>query len=211
VPAATPGCALLAVLLSLALTGCSGSRFGETLSRSFSGTPARPAGGALGSGAGAAAPTPSSGPSTAAGGATPGASGANPGKAQAAGSDPSVAKGPGTTQGQPAANGKTAPQGKAGATASTAGPAATSTPGSGSPAAAPLPGRPAPYRVTILLPQADASAPAEVVTQALRAAGVPFEVETIERIGSGSSQASQGAANPSAQTAPSVRPAPPPR
>jgi hypothetical protein len=37
--------------------------------------------------------------------------------------------------------------------------------------------------VTILLPEADASAPAEVVTQALRAAGVPFEVETIERLG----------------------------
>jgi hypothetical protein len=64
--------------------------------------------------------------------------------------------------------------------------------------------------VTILLPQADASAPAEVVTQALRAAGVPFEVETIERIGSGSSKAS-GAANPSTQAAPSIRPAPAPR
>jgi len=54
--------------------------------------------------------------------------------------------------------------------------AATSTP---APAAAP-------YRVTLKLPGADPSAPAEVVTRALRAAGVPFEVETIERIGTGS-------------------------
>ena len=44
----------------------------------------------------------------------------------------------------------------------------------------------APYRVTLKLPGADPSAPAEVVTRALRAAGVPFEVETIERIGAGS-------------------------
>ena len=44
----------------------------------------------------------------------------------------------------------------------------------------------APYRVTLKLPGADPSAPAEVVTRALRAAGVPFEVETIERIVSGS-------------------------
>ena len=44
----------------------------------------------------------------------------------------------------------------------------------------------APYRVTLTLPGADPSAPAEVVTRALRAAGVPFEVETIERIGAGS-------------------------
>ena len=41
---------------------------------------------------------------------------------------------------------------------------------------------PAPYRVTIKLPAADPSAPAEVLTQALRAAGLAFEVETIERV-----------------------------
>ena len=41
---------------------------------------------------------------------------------------------------------------------------------------------PVPYRLTIRLPKADPAAPAEVVTQALRAAGVPFEVETIERM-----------------------------
>ena len=41
---------------------------------------------------------------------------------------------------------------------------------------------PAPYRVTIKLPAADPAAPAERVTEALRAAGVSFEVETIERV-----------------------------
>ena len=55
---------------------------------------------------------------------------------------------------------------------------------------------PSPYRVTIRLPQADPSAPAEGVTEALRTAGIPFEVETIERVNGPS---------------PTVRPAPPPR
>jgi hypothetical protein len=49
--------------------------------------------------------------------------------------------------------------------------------------AAPLaPLTPAPYRVTIKLPAADPSSPAEAVTDALREAGVAFEVETIERV-----------------------------
>jgi hypothetical protein len=54
--------------------------------------------------------------------------------------------------------------------------------------------------VTILLPQADSAAPAEVVTQALRAAGVPFEVETIERLSRNTTP-----------EAPVSRPAPEPR
>ena len=74
------------------------------------------------------------------------------------------------------------------------------------PEAQPLPApatlAPAPYRVTIKLPAADPSAPAEVVTKALRAAGVSFEVETIERVRNGSQ--GQGAN-------PSVTPAPQPR
>ena len=41
---------------------------------------------------------------------------------------------------------------------------------------------PQPYRVILRLPSADPSAPAEAVTKALRAAGLPFEVETIERL-----------------------------
>jgi hypothetical protein len=73
----------------------------------------------------------------------------------------------------------------------------------------PSPGVPSPYRVTIRLPQADPSAPAEGVTQALRTAGIPFEVETIERVKGAAApqpEATQGSA-----VAPSVRPAPLPR
>jgi hypothetical protein len=49
--------------------------------------------------------------------------------------------------------------------------------------------------VVLRLPEADPAAPAEVVTDALRRAGVPFEVETIERLPEG----------------PTARPAPAPR
>ena len=50
------------------------------------------------------------------------------------------------------------------------------------PKAEPEPRDPQPYRVILRLPSADPSAPAEAVTKALRAAGLPFEVETIERL-----------------------------
>jgi hypothetical protein len=63
------------------------------------------------------------------------------------------------------------------------------------------PSTPSPYRVTIKLPAADPAAPAEVVTEALRAAGVAFEVETIERIPTG----------PDPSPAPLRTPAPAPR
>lgn len=46
----------------------------------------------------------------------------------------------------------------------------------------PLPLNPTPYRLLLRLPAADPAAPAEAVTQALRAAGILFEVETIERL-----------------------------
>jgi hypothetical protein len=59
---------------------------------------------------------------------------------------------------------------------------------------------PAPYRITLRLPGADPAAPAEAVTEALRAAGVSFEVEMIERVrGDG------------APAVPSSTPAPAPR
>ncbi len=59
---------------------------------------------------------------------------------------------------------------------------------------------PAPYRITLRLPGADPAAPAEAVTEALRAVGVRFEVEMIERVrGDG------------APAAPSSTPAPAPR
>jgi hypothetical protein len=69
---------------------------------------------------------------------------------------------------------------------------------------------PSPYRVTIRLPQADPSAPAEGVTEALRMAGIPFEVETIERVKGASPQPVE-TPSPGPVSSPSVRPAPPPR
>ena len=48
------------------------------------------------------------------------------------------------------------------------------------PAAAPVP-----YRVVLRLPATDPAAPAEALTRALRAANLPFEVETIERVRQG--------------------------
>jgi hypothetical protein len=80
--------------------------------------------------------------------------------------------------------------------------------------AAPRPANPAPYRVTILLPQADPAAPAEVLTRALRTAGVPFEVETIQRTAPGDTPRAApapAASAPPPPAAPTVRPAPPPR
>lgn len=70
--------------------------------------------------------------------------------------------------------------------------------------------RPAPYRVTIRLPLADPSAPAEVVTKALRAAGVPFEVETIERMPAAGTPATETPAPATGSAAPTSRPAPAP-
>ena len=116
---------LAPLLLAAGLSGCSGTPFGDQLSRSFSQPPA-----------GAPAPTNAAKPAVAA-------------KKQPA------AK-PAANQPEPELTKKTA---------------------------APLaPLTPAPYRVTIKLPAADPSSPAEAVTDALRAAGVAFEVETIERV-----------------------------
>ena len=42
--------------------------------------------------------------------------------------------------------------------------------------------KPVPYRVLLRLPATDPAAPAEALTRALRAANLPFEVETIERV-----------------------------
>ena len=187
---------LVALLLPLALAGCSGTRFGDALSRSFSG-----------------APTPATGGSTPALTPSPGglqtqtpAVGTAPGKAQPAAN--ATADGKASADGKPQLNGKAPADGKPGSTAPV--PPTPASASSSSPVA-PVPARPAPYRVTILLPQADASAPAEVVTQALRAAGVPFEVETIERIGSGASLPAAGGSGAASPLAPTVRPAPAPR
>lgn len=146
-------------MLPLLLSGCSGTPFGEALSRSFS-----------------TAPAPSPPPPRA----------APPGPPAIARKSPAIARQspvPDATKPEPPAKPPDAPP---------------VTP-PGAPSAAPLvkpPANPAPYRVTILLPQADPAAPAEVLTRALRSAGVPFEVETIQR---------------TVPAAPTVRPAPPPR
>ena len=132
----------------LALAGCSGTRFGDQLSRSFSAPPAQPVT------PNPAAPKP----------AAPNPVAPNP--AAPIGVDP-----------KPGAAPLARPLPKAAAST-----------------------KPAPYRITIQLPAADPAAPAEAVTEALRAAGVSFEVEMIERI---------GASTP--KPAPTVTPAPAPR
>ena len=117
---------LAPLVLAAGLAGCSGTPFGDQLSRSFSSPPA-------------GAPAPSNAAKPAAEAAKQPA--AKP--AAASKPEPKPAKKPATPL-------------------------------------APL--TPAPYRVTIKLPAADPSSPAEAVTDALREAGVAFEVETIERV-----------------------------
>ncbi len=117
---------LAPLVLAAGLAGCSGTPFGDQLSRSFSSPPA-----------GAPAPRNAAQPAA------------------------EAAKQPAA---KPAAASKPEPQ-----------PAKK-------PATPLAPLTPAPYRVTIKLPAADPSSPAEAVTDALREAGVAFEVETIERV-----------------------------
>jgi hypothetical protein len=187
---------IAALALPLLLGGCSGTPFGERLSRAFpapgSGEPeARPAEPSSSTLAPTQTPTPVApvvaGAATSASAGTAGKPPTGPGGSA---SLPAGASKPITTK--PVTGGVSQ--------------AVPSSPGRPGPAAVPSPAaKPAasaaPYRVTIRLPQADPAAPAEVVTQALRSAGVPFEVETIERIA------------PAAPTAPApaVRPAPAPR
>ena len=136
------------LLCALALAGCSGTRFGDQLARSFSAPPAQPA----------QPVSPAPNPAT----ATPASKTASPTAASPKKVEPKPVEAK-----PPAVN----------------------------------PSKPAPYRITIQLPSADPAAPAEAVTEALRAAGVSFEVEMIERVGA--------AATPAA--APTVTPAPAPR
>jgi hypothetical protein len=141
------------LLCALALAGCSGTRFGDQLTRSFSGPPPQPA----------QPVSPAPNPAT----ATPASKAASPTAASPTAASPKKAE-PKPVEAKPAAVN---------------------------------PSKPAPYRITIQLPSADPSAPAEAVTEALRAAGVSFEVEMIERVGA--------AATPA--PAPTVTPAPAPR
>lgn len=164
---------LVLMACGLALAGCSGTRFGDQLSRSFSAPPAQPV-----------APSPAT-------------------------TDPATT--------DPAApNGVVPkPQGVKAGARPPAGAQATAKPGA-TPLPRPLPQaasptRPAPYRITIQLPAADPAAPAEAVTEALRAAGVSFEVEMIERIGVSTPAPAPAPPRAPAQPAPTVTPAPAPR
>ena len=165
---------LLSGGLALLLGGCSGTPFGERLAGSFSSPPTT-------------SPTtsPSTAPSTAPTGANTGGQGpAATAPGAAPGAPPAVQSGAGPG-GNGAANPVAHPAAK-----TAAGPAAPLPP-SASPAQVPgakqTPAaatnlQPVPYRITLKLPQADPAAPAESVTQALRAAGLRFEVEMIERV-----------------------------
>ncbi|WP_197686671.1 hypothetical protein [Cyanobium sp. NIES-981] len=156
----------LLVLLVVAgpLAGCSGTPFGDQLSRSFSSpTTAEPA------------PAP-------------------------AGQSTGGAAAPGVPPGAPAPA-QTAPQ--------------TPAQAAQRPPRAPVLS-PAPYRITIKLVGADPAAPAEAVTEALRAAGVPFEVEMIERVQGAvvtppATPAPAPGASQAPASAPAATPAPEPR
>jgi hypothetical protein len=199
---------VLLALLPLLLGGCSGTPFGEALSRSFPGPSATPAATATPSPGdiqtnrqGDALSTPAS-PSAGSAGTA-----AQSGPVAGAGAGPVA-----TPAGAGAAATSAAIPKSGGSNTSGTGPAvsaAGANPAVASRSAAKAPANPAPYRVTIRLPQADPSAPAEVVTEALRAAGVPFEVETIERMGAGTTAAP--AVAPVVPAVPQVRPAPSPR
>lgn len=190
---------MLSLLLLPVLASCSGTRFGDALSRSFSAAPPADSQAAAAS----ASPAPADATALRAGLAgRPGGTTAT-GTGTAASSQASGARGSKPDGSSSQAGPTVARQAPASGTATTTNTPArppAAAPGSSAPAATIQPSRPAPYRVTILLPQADAAAPAEVVTQALRAAGVPFEVETIERLG-----------RHSTPQAPVSRPAPEPR
>jgi hypothetical protein len=151
---------LMLPLALISLSGCSGTPFGDQLSRSFS----QPS----------ASPPPATRPAATASSSGSGPSGTKPGSPVA--SPATQAPAAGAADGQLPAAARRPPL-----------PAAVATP--------------APYRVTIQLPAADPSSPAEAVTDALRAAGVAFEVESIERV--------PASAEPPA--APVRSPAPPPR
>jgi hypothetical protein len=114
-------------------------------------------------------------------------------------------------QPSPATAGTPATAGAPASTPTTAQPATPATPAAPRPPAQSA----APYRLILSLPAADPAAPAEAVTEALRAAGVSFEVETIERIPAASAAARPVPTPAPAASAPlappTTQPAPAPR
>ena len=205
-------CLVLALVLSPLLGGCANNPIARQLAASFD-TPAP-----------TPAPSPGAGSPQAPGGAAPQANSAAQGQAGAnraagiTGAPPLVppsgivaSPGTGAKPDQKASSAAGAAAAGPGAKPGAKGNAQGASSGSASPqapakprASTPSPAA-APYRVTLKLPGADPSAPAEVVTRALRAAGVPFEVETIERIGNGTDASSSRPAALRAMPAPAVR------
>ncbi len=173
---------LLAGCLAWLLAGCSGTPFGDRLGGSFSSPPpTTPPGAANGVSNGATTGAATGAPNT--GAPTNGA----PTKAQKlAPTAPGAAPAPplgqsGASQG---ADGAAKPASKTG------GVSPPQAPGTKQPPAAATNLQPVPYRITLKLPLTDPAAPAESVTQALRAAGLRFEVEMIERVQPASSSPS---------------------
>jgi hypothetical protein len=205
IPCRAPATMATAMVLVLLQTGCTGTPFGDGLSRSFP-SPGSPD-----------QPLPQQG-------AAGTASQANPAPTMTSPLPTPVGLTP--PGGQPPSRGPAAPVQQPSPASGAAKTAAAAPTAAGTPAMAPGPSQvrksapaanPLPYRVTIRLPEADPSAPAEAVTKALRATGVSFEVETIERIITpGSATPATPAPSPapaaeSAAPAPTTRPAPPPR
>jgi hypothetical protein len=193
---------LLLASLLLTLAGCAGTPFGQRLAAGFD-APAPPAA-ATSPASGAARPGASSGtaispigsnpitPATGANATT--AASASPGTATPATAAPGASPGTQSLSPTPAVPGRAAGQAGDAARSPSAGNRAAGGQGQAPPAAVP-------YRITLKLPGADPSAPAEAVTEALRAAGLRFEVETIERIPTPET----GAAAPKATPAPAPR------
>jgi hypothetical protein len=207
IPCRAPATMATAMVLLLLQTGCTGTPLGDGLSRSFPspGSVDQPS-----SQQEAAGPASQANPAPTMTGPMPKPVGLTPPGGQLPASGPAAP----AQQASPAS----------GATKTAAGPPPPTA--AGTPAMAPGAPRvrksapaanPLPYRVTIRLPEADPSAPAEAVTKALRATGVAFEVETIERITTPGSAPlatpppSPASAAESAAPAPTTRPAPPPR
>jgi len=168
---------VLAGCLGSLLAGCSGTPFGDRLAGSFSSPPpTAPPGAANGVSNGAATGAPTNG---AADGVSNGAQKLAP-SAQGATPAPPL----GQSEASQGADGAAKPASK------TAGVSPPQAPGTKQPPAAATNLQPVPYRITLKLPLADPAAPAESVTQALRAAGLRFEVEMIERVPPASSSPS---------------------
>ncbi len=197
---------LLLASLLLTLAGCAGTPFGQQLAAGFD-APAPPAA-TTSPASGAARPGASSGTAISPTGSNPTtpATGANattaatasPGTATPATAAPGASPATQSLSPTPAVPGRAAGQAGDAARSPTGGPSA------GNRAAGrqgQAPAAAVPYRITLKLPGADPSAPAEAVTEALRAAGLRFEVETIERIPTPET----GAAAPKATPAPAPR------